>query len=545
MIPNGVEPVFTPDGARAEGDYVLAVGTLEPRKNLGVAQRGRARPGRELRVVGARGWGGVEVERLARSRLRRGAGGALPRRALPRLPVAVRGLRDPGARGDGLRDAGRDERGRRDRGGRRRRRPCSSTRATRSRSRPGSRRRSRGATSSSRSGSSARGVHVGAGRRGRRGGLRGGARDSAVAIDADVLGRHRTGDETYVENLLRRLPALGGGELRFAAITRQPELVPEGVEPFELHGADAAAADGAGVPAPAPSATSGARPLPARAAAAVPCPAVVTVHDLSFERDATAMAGTDRLVFRRVVPRVGAAGAAHVIAVSERTKRDLIHLYGVPPERITVTPHGVDPAFAPRRGRVRTTTSSSSARSRRARTRSRRRRPPRPSACRSSSSGPERDRPLARELGGRGADPARLRRAGRARRGSTAARPRSSSRRATRASACPCSRRWRAGRPSSPRTTPLSTRSPATRPSTPDDELAERDPRRPRRPRPARRRRPRARQALQLGRDRRGGRSRSTGRRCGDLGNRRLARPPRRARASRCPRSSPRSTRSS
>ena len=28
-----------------------------------------------------------------------------------------------------------------------------------------------------------------------------------VLIDADALGRERTGDETYVENLLRRLPA--------------------------------------------------------------------------------------------------------------------------------------------------------------------------------------------------------------------------------------------------------------------------------------------------------------------------------------------------
>ena len=57
VIPNGVEDVFTPDGPRAEGDYVLAVGTLEPRKNL--ARIAAAVDG-ELRVVGARGWGGVE-----------------------------------------------------------------------------------------------------------------------------------------------------------------------------------------------------------------------------------------------------------------------------------------------------------------------------------------------------------------------------------------------------------------------------------------------------------------------------------------------------
>ena len=57
VIPNGVEDVFTAEGPRTEGDYVLAVGTLEPRKNL--ARIAKAVRG-ELRVVGARGWGGVE-----------------------------------------------------------------------------------------------------------------------------------------------------------------------------------------------------------------------------------------------------------------------------------------------------------------------------------------------------------------------------------------------------------------------------------------------------------------------------------------------------
>jgi len=57
VVPNAVEDVFTPDGPRADGDYVLAVGTLEPRKNL---HRIAAAVDGELRVVGARGWGGVE-----------------------------------------------------------------------------------------------------------------------------------------------------------------------------------------------------------------------------------------------------------------------------------------------------------------------------------------------------------------------------------------------------------------------------------------------------------------------------------------------------
>ena len=62
ITPNAVDGVFTPDGPRAEGDYALVVGTLEPRKNLTRAIAAAAQLGVELRVVGTRGWGGVEAK---------------------------------------------------------------------------------------------------------------------------------------------------------------------------------------------------------------------------------------------------------------------------------------------------------------------------------------------------------------------------------------------------------------------------------------------------------------------------------------------------
>ena len=65
VIPYGVGGSFTaPDGPASAGDYVLAVSTLEPRKNLGRLVEGFRRAnlnGLELRVVGAEGWGGVHV----------------------------------------------------------------------------------------------------------------------------------------------------------------------------------------------------------------------------------------------------------------------------------------------------------------------------------------------------------------------------------------------------------------------------------------------------------------------------------------------------
>jgi glycosyltransferase involved in cell wall biosynthesis len=61
VVSNGVDTLFMPDGPVAEGDYVLAVATLEPRKNLARAVEAARLAGVELRTVGARGWGGVDV----------------------------------------------------------------------------------------------------------------------------------------------------------------------------------------------------------------------------------------------------------------------------------------------------------------------------------------------------------------------------------------------------------------------------------------------------------------------------------------------------
>ena len=61
VVPNGVDDVFTADGRHADGDYVLALGTLEPRKNLARTVDAAGRLGVELRIAGAPGWGGVDV----------------------------------------------------------------------------------------------------------------------------------------------------------------------------------------------------------------------------------------------------------------------------------------------------------------------------------------------------------------------------------------------------------------------------------------------------------------------------------------------------
>jgi glycosyltransferase involved in cell wall biosynthesis len=167
-----------------------------------------------------------------------------------------------------------------------------------------------------------------------------------VVVDADVLGRRRTGDETYVANLLQRLPAVAGGELRFAALTRRPDLVPAGVEAVHLPARTQELRMLRGVPRELRRLGAALAHFQHALPLACPCPAVVTIHDLSFERDASVMDVWHRLVFRRMVPRA-ARGAARVLTVSERTKEDVVELYGIDSERIVVTPHGVDPRFTP------------------------------------------------------------------------------------------------------------------------------------------------------------------------------------------------------
>jgi glycosyltransferase involved in cell wall biosynthesis len=64
VIPNAVGRPFTDEGEAAAGDYVLAVSTLEPRKNLPrlvEAYRRANLNGLPLLVAGAAGWGGVRV----------------------------------------------------------------------------------------------------------------------------------------------------------------------------------------------------------------------------------------------------------------------------------------------------------------------------------------------------------------------------------------------------------------------------------------------------------------------------------------------------
>jgi glycosyltransferase involved in cell wall biosynthesis len=166
-----------------------------------------------------------------------------------------------------------------------------------------------------------------------------------VLVDADVLGRRRTGDETYVAQLLRELPHVAP-DLRIAAVTRDPSLLPEGVEPIHLP----ARSQELRMAVTLPRVLRRVRPAVAHFIHALPLsspsPAVVTVQDLSWERDPSVFGFWDLVTFKVFVRRA-VRKAQHVLAISERTKRDLIELYATPAEKVTVTPLAPDPAYRP------------------------------------------------------------------------------------------------------------------------------------------------------------------------------------------------------
>ncbi len=166
-----------------------------------------------------------------------------------------------------------------------------------------------------------------------------------VVIDADVLGRQRTGDESYVENLLRELAPIAD-DIRLAAVVRDASLVPPGVEPLELR----ASSQALRMAIRLPRLLRRTRPALVHFLHVVPPayrgPAVLTVQDLSFEAERGLMGTRDRLLFRTFV-QPSVRRAASVLTGSERTRDDLTEHYGVAAEKVVVTPYGVDRVYGP------------------------------------------------------------------------------------------------------------------------------------------------------------------------------------------------------
>jgi glycosyltransferase involved in cell wall biosynthesis len=77
-----------------------------------------------------------------------------------------------------------------------------------------------------------------------------------------------------------------------------------------------------------------------------PCPVVVSIHDLSFEHLPKTFKWRSRKQLRITVRR-SARAAAHVIALSEFARSDMIDTYSLQPEKVSVVPLAAPAHFGP------------------------------------------------------------------------------------------------------------------------------------------------------------------------------------------------------
>ena len=112
-------------------------------------------------------------------------------------------------------------------------------------------------------------------------------RSKLVLVDADTVGRARTGDEAYTVNLLRELP-FSAPDLTFAASLRDPAAMPDDVPQSVRRLALPVASPYRRIPFALPRLARSERAALLHVqyfvAPRLSLPSVVTVHDLSFAR---------------------------------------------------------------------------------------------------------------------------------------------------------------------------------------------------------------------------------------------------------------------
>ncbi|MET0650654.1 MAG: glycosyltransferase family 1 protein [Pyrinomonadaceae bacterium] len=172
-----------------------------------------------------------------------------------------------------------------------------------------------------------------------------------IAIDAHSVGTGLAGNETYAANLVEALAEVGG-ENRYTVYVTRPEAEARFGGRWKHVEVRRTMPHTPLVRIPLTlSAELRRRPVDLlhvqyTAPPLAPCPVVTTIHDLSFEHIPETFKRRSRVQLRLTV-RATARRAAHVIAPSEFTRRDLVETYGLDPGRVTAIPLAVAPHFRP------------------------------------------------------------------------------------------------------------------------------------------------------------------------------------------------------
>lgn len=172
-----------------------------------------------------------------------------------------------------------------------------------------------------------------------------------IAIDAHAVGTRLAGNETYIINLIEALAEIDTANLYTLYVTRREAVArfhnrwPNFITRLTLPHTPLVR-----IPVTL-SAELRRRPVDLlhvqyTAPPFAPCAVVPTIHDLAFEHLPATFKRRSWMQLRLTVRRT-ALRAAHIITVSEFSRRDIMKTYGVAPERITVTPEAAGAHFAP------------------------------------------------------------------------------------------------------------------------------------------------------------------------------------------------------
>ncbi|NTU82536.1 MAG: glycosyltransferase family 4 protein [Chloroflexales bacterium] len=179
-----------------------------------------------------------------------------------------------------------------------------------------------------------------------------------IGLDARYASDHFPGIGRSIVGLVRALaelghghtlvlivdPRAGGGRYDIGALTRLP-----GVEVARLAASPFGLAQQTAVPALARRLRLDLLHSPyfVKPYLGLPCPSVVTVYDLIGWRFPRTLSWRGRLFYRASMA-LAVRTAAAIITISESARADLAHIYGLPAERLAVTPLAVERRFRPR-----------------------------------------------------------------------------------------------------------------------------------------------------------------------------------------------------
>ena len=164
-------------------------------------------------------------------------------------------------------------------------------------------------------------------------------------VDAHHLGQGQTGNETWARNVVAGLVD-GTDEVHVAVTAAGRAQLPTTIDPDRAHLVSAASARRLVVDLPRVLRTVGPDALLVQYTLPPRCrvPAVVVVHDLSFERpEARAWIPRASLLRYRATIRASARQARRILVPSEFTRADLVDRYGIAADRVIVAGNAVDP----------------------------------------------------------------------------------------------------------------------------------------------------------------------------------------------------------